>query len=322
MQGRAYLTGPYKGGPLGLAIITPAVAGPYDLGTVVVRSALEVDPFTAQITAKSDPIPTELKGISLDVRSIAVKLNRSNFTLNPTNCEAMNVGGSVTSSLGQTATLANRFQVGNCKKLGFKPMLKIGLEGGTKRNRFPALKAVLTYPKKGAYANIARAQVGLPPAEFLEQGHIGTVCTRPQLAAAQCPAASVYGRVKVWSPLLDKPLKGPVYLGTGFGHTLPDLVAELNGQIRVLVHARIDTTKQKGLRSTFEFVPDAPVSRFVLEMRGGKKGLLVNSVNLCRKTHRANARFVAHNGRQVTLRPVVENDCKKKAQGGKRGAKR
>jgi hypothetical protein len=322
VQGRAYLAGPYKGAPLSLAIVTPAVAGPYDLGTVVVRSALEVDPFTARITVKSDPIPTELKGIPLDVRSIAVKMSRSNFTLNPTNCEAMSVGASVTSSLGQTATLANRFQVGSCRKLGFRPKLKIGLEGGTKRNRFPALKAVLTYPRKGAYANVARAQVGLPPSEFLEQGHIGAVvCTRPQLAAAQCPRGSIYGSVKAWSPLLDKPLKGPVYLGVGFGHTLPDLVAELNGQIRVLVHARIDTTKQKGLRSTFEVVPDAPVSRFVLEMKGGKKGLLVNSENLCRKTHRANARFVAHNGRQVTLRPVVENDCKK-AKRGKRGPKR
>jgi hypothetical protein len=316
VQGRAYLAGPYKGAPLSLAIVTPAVAGPYDLGTVVVRAAIEVDPFTAQITVKSDPIPTELKGIPLDVRSIAVRMNRSNFTLNPTNCEAMSVGGVVTSTLGRTATLANRFQVGSCKRLGFQPKLKIGLEGGTKRHRFPALKAVLTYPRKGAYANIARSQVGLPHSEFLEQGHIGAeVCTRPQLAAAQCPRASIYGRAKAWSPLLDKPLEGPVYLGVGFGHALPDLVAELNGQIRVLVHARIDTTKQKGLRSTFEVVPDAPVSRFVLEMQGGKKGLLVNSENLCRKTHRASARFVAHNGRRVTLRPVVENDCKKARRG-------
>jgi len=320
VQGRAYLAGPYKGAPLSLAIITPAVAGPYDLGTVVVRSALEVDPFTAQITVKSDPIPTELKGIPLDVRSIAVKMSRSQFTVNPTNCEAMSVGGSLTTTLGRTAALVNRFQVGGCKNLGFQPRLKIGLEGGTKRNRFPALKAVLTYPKKGKYANIARAQVGLPPSMFLEQGHIGAVvCTRPQLAAAQCPPGSIYGRVKAWSPLLDKPLVGPVYLGVGFGHTLPDLVAELKGQIRVLVHARIDTTKQKGLRSTFEFVPDAPVSRFVLEMKGGKKGLLVNSENLCRKTQRANARFVAHNGRRVTLRPVVGNDCKKARPGKRRG---
>jgi len=319
VQGRAYLAGPYKGAPLSLAIITPAVAGPYDLGTVVVRSALEVDPFSAQITVKSDLIPTELKSIPLDVRSIAVKMSRSKFTINPTSCEAMAVGGTLTTVLGQSATLSNRFQVGSCNKLGFKPSLKIALKGGTKRNRYPALKAVLTYPKKGAYANIARAQVGLPHSEFLEQGHIGTVCTRPQLAASQCPAASVYGRVKAWSPLLDKPLSGPVYLGTGFGHTLPDLVADLNGQIRVLVHARIDTTKQNGLRSTFELIPDAPVSRFVLEMKGGKKGLLVNSEDLCKiKSQRANARFVAHNGRQVTLRPVIGNSCGKKGKRSKR----
>lgn len=321
VQGRAYLTGSYRGSPLGIAVVTPAVAGPYDLGTVVVRSALEIDPFTAGITVKSDPIPTELKGIPLDVRSVAVKIDRPNFTLNPTNCEAMGVGGSLTSTLGQTVPLANRFQVGDCRSLSFKPKLKIRLKGGTRRSRFPALKAVLTYPQKGAYANIARAQVGLPPSEFLEQGHIGTVCTRPQLAAAQCPRGSVYGRAKVWSPLLDAPLTGPVYLGTGFGHKLPDLVADLNGQIRVLLNARIDTTKRKGIRSTFEVVPDAPVSRFVLEMKGGRKGLLVNSQNLCRKKHRASARFVAHNGRRVTLRPVVGNDCGK-ARRGKRGAKR
>lgn len=318
VQGHAYLAGPYKGAPLSLAIITPAVAGPYDLGTVVVRSALAIDPFTARITVKSDPIPTELKGIPLDVRSIAVKMDRPDFTLNPTNCETMSVGGSLTTTLGQTAALTNRFQVGSCKALGFKPKLKIQLNGGAKRNRYPALKAVLTYPSKGAYANIARAQVGLPPSEFLEQSHIGTVCTQPQLAAAQCPPASIYGHAKAWSPLLDKPLEGPVYLGTGFGHALPDLVADLNGQIRVLLHARIDTTKQKGLRSTFEVVPDAPVSRFVLEMKGGKKGLLVNSVDLCKKTHRANGHFVAQNGRQVTLRPVVENTCKKKHRAKRR----
>lgn len=318
VQGHAYLTGPYKGAPLGLAIVVPAVAGPYDLGTVVVRSALELDPYTAQITVRSDPIPTELKGITIDVRSIAVKMSRPGFTLNPTNCEATSIGGSLTTTLGQTATLINRFQVGGCRSLGFRPSLKIGLKGSTKRRRFPALTAALTYPRKGTYANIARAQVGLPHSLFLEQGHIGTVCTRPQLAAAQCPAASVYGHAKAWTPLLDEPLEGPVYLGVGFGHKLPDLVAELNGQIRVLVHARIDTTRQKGLRSTFEVIPDAPVSRFLLQMRGGRKGLLVNSENLCKQRQRAQAHFVAQNGRQATLRPVVKRKCKK----GRRGKRR
>jgi hypothetical protein len=311
-EGTVYLAGPYKGAPLSLAIVTPAVAGPYDLGTVIVRVALLVDPETAQITAVSDPIPHILQGIPLDVRSISIRLDRSGWGLNPTDCSAFAFRGTAVSVFDQSADLMHGFQAGGCDRLAFKPKLRIGLKGSTKRNRFPALKAVLTYPKKGIYANIARAQVGLPHSEFLEQDHIGSTCTRPQLAAAHCPAASIYGRAKAWSPLLDKPLEGPVYLGVGFGHALPDLVADLDGQIRILLHSRIDTTKQNGIRSTFEVVPDAPVSRFVLEMKGGKKGLLVNSENLCLKAQRANARFVAHNGRQVTLRPVIDNGCKPK----------
>jgi hypothetical protein len=311
VQGRAYLTGPYRGAPLGLAIVTPAVAGPFDLGTVVVRSALEVDPFTAQITVKSDPVPTELKGIPLDVRSIAVKMDRPKFTLNPTSCEVMNVGGSVTSTVGQTATLANRFQVGSCDKLKFAPKLKLSLKGRTTRSGHPALKAVVTYPKGGGYANIARAQVGLPHSEFLDQGNLDKVCKQADLKAGTCPKKSIYGHVKAWTPLLDKPLEGPVYLGVGFGYKLPALVGDLNGQIRVLLKGRVDTTEQGGLRNTFEMVPDAPVSRFVLEMKGGPKyGLLENSENVCRKTQKASVRFVAQNGKVEQLHPEIGNDCK------------
>lgn len=317
-DGLAYLAGPYRGAPLSLAIVTPAVAGPYDLGTVVVRTALRIDPETAQITAVSDPIPHILDGIPLDIRSIAVRLDHTGWGINPTSCEAASFGGETVSTLGRSASLANHFEVGECGALGFKPKLQIHLKGGTKRNQFPALKATLTFPSRGSDASIASARVSLPHAEFLEQGHIGTVCTRPQLAARSCPAASVYGYAKAWTPLLDKPLQGPVYLGAGFGHQLPDLVADLDGQIRILLHGRIDTTKQHGIRNTFEVVPDAPVSRFVLSLKGGKKGLLVNSENICRRKYRAQARFVAHNGRQVTLRPVIGNSCKRKRTRHKR----
>jgi uncharacterized repeat protein (TIGR01451 family) len=309
-SGTAYLAGPYKGDPLSVAIITPAVAGPFDLGTVVVRNALHVDPFTSQVSVTSDPIPTQLQGIQLDIRSIDLKLDRDQFTLNPTSCEKMAIGGQEISTLANSAALSNPFQVGGCAKLGFKPKLRISLKGATRRAGHPALKAVLTYPKKGAYANIARAQVSLPHSEFLDQGSIGTVCTQPQLASRSCPAGSVYGHARAWSPLLDKPLEGPVYLGVGFGHQLPDLVAELNGQIRVLLHARIDTDKKDGLRSTFEAVPDAPVSKFVLEMQGGpKKGLLENHVNICTRTHRAEAAFTAQSGRVADLRPRILEGC-------------
>jgi hypothetical protein len=313
VQGHAYLAGPYKGAPLSMAIITPAVAGPFDLGVVVVRAALYVNESTAQITVKSDPIPTSLHGIPLDVRSIAVQVAKSDFTLNPTNCEAMAVEGEETSTTGQVAKLKNRFQVGGCRGLEFKPKLSIELKGATKRAGHPGLKAVVTYPTGGEYANIASAQVGLPHALFLDQGNLNKVCKQAELRSATCPSSSVYGYAKAWSPLLAKPLEGPVYLGVGYGYKLPALVVDLNGQIRVLVVGKVDTTKQNGLRNTFEVVPDAPVSRFILEMKGGKKySLLENSENLCAKTQQASARFVAQNGMVDHLTPQIITSCNSK----------
>jgi hypothetical protein len=310
VQGKAYLAGPYKGAPLSLEIITPAIAGPFDLGVVAVRAGIYVNEETAKITVKSDPLPTILHGLPLDVRSVSVQMDRAQFTRNPTNCEPTTVGGSLTSLTGSIAPLSQRFQVGGCRGLGFRPGLKISLKGSTKRAGLPALKAVVTYPKEGDYANIASAQVGLPHSEFLEQANLDKVCTQPQLRSRTCPANSVYGKAKAWSPLLDKPLEGPVYLGVGFGHKLPDIVADLDGQIRILLHGKVDTTKAGGIRNTFEVVPDAPVSRFVLEMKGGKKyGLLTNSENVCRKPQVVSARFVAQNGKVAQLHPRIDNGC-------------
>jgi hypothetical protein len=318
-EGKAYLAGPYKGDPLSIAIVTPAVAGPFDLGTVVVRSALHVDLFSAQITVKSDPLPTILKGIPLDVRSIAVEVGKPGFTLNPTSCEPMNVTGEAISTTGKVASLQSHFQVGGCKELGFKPKLKISLKGGTKRSDHPALKAVATFPTEGAFANVARAQVALPHSEFLDQGNLNNVCTQPQLKSRTCPAKSIYGKAKAWTPLLDEPLEGPVYLGVGFGHNLPDLVAELNGQIRVLVHGKVDTDDEDGIRNTFEAVPDAPVSKFVIEMQGGKKkGLLENSEDICRNLKKATVKFVAQNGKVSQTKEPIQTSCKGKKAGKKR----
>jgi uncharacterized repeat protein (TIGR01451 family) len=311
-QGAAYLAGPYKGAPLSLAIVTPATAGPYDLGTVVVRTALKVDPETTRITAVSDPIPHILQGIPLDVRSIAVKLDRPSFTLNPTSCDPMAVTGQAESVLGQVAPLSQPFQVGECGALDFKPKLSLRLKGGTKRSQFPALTATLMMPEGGA--NIARASVALPHSEFLEQGHIGTICTRVQFAANACPAASVYGSARAFSPLLDKPVEGPVYLRSS-NNPLPDLVADLNGQIHVALAGRIDTVRG-GIRTTFEGVPDAPVSKFVLSMKGGKKSLLVNSRDICKRTSRAVAEFDAQNGKVSDSRPKLVAKCKKGGGGG------
>jgi hypothetical protein len=313
-KGRAYLAGPYKSAPLSLAVVAPAVAGPFDLGSVVVRNALRIDPETAKITALSDPIPTILHGIPLDLRDLRVDLDRPNFTLNPTSCDPMAVNATVSGDEGASANLSDHFQVGECGALAFKPKLTLRLKGKTKRTGHPALRATLTMPQKGPNANIAKAAVTLPHSEFLAQAHIRTICTRVQYAAGggggeQCPKGSVYGHARAFTPLLDQPLEGPVYLRSS-NHPLPDLVASLGGQIHIDLVGRIDAP-HGGIRNTFEAVPDAPVSKFVLTMQGGSKGLLENSTDLCKGAHRATVRFDGQNGKLHDLRPVVRADCGK-----------
>lgn len=308
--GNAYLAGPYKGAPLSLAVITPAVAGPFDLGTVVVRTALEVDPETARIDAVSDPLPSIIKGIPLNLRSVAVKVDRPQFTLNPTDCSPMSITGQATTVFDQAAALSSPFQVDECGRLGFKPKLAFSLKGGTKRGENPALKAVLT--ARPGDANIGRTSVALPHSEFLAQDHIKTICTRVQFSAKACPAGSIYGSATATSPLLDKPLSGPVYLRSS-SHPLPDLVVALNGQIDVALVGRIDSING-GIRTTFESVPDAPVSKFVLKMKGGKKSLLENSRNLCNSTNKATVQMDAQNGKTNDFSPVLKNGCKAKAK--------
>lgn len=322
VDGRAYLAGPYKGAPLSLVIVTPAVAGPFDLGAVVVRTALYLDPEKVQIEAKSDPLPTMLEGIPLNVRRIALQLDRPNFTLNPTSCDPMAVTGQLVSTSGAAAALSDRFQVGGCGGLRFAPKLALRVLGKTGRNAKPRLRAVLT--ARPGDANIARAQVNLPHSQFLEQAHIRTVCTRVQFAAGivpgeKCPTGSIYGKAKAWTPLLDGRLEGPVFLRSS-SNPLPDLVATLNGQVNIVLAGRIDTGRNDGLRNTFEVVPDAPVSKFVLEMRGGKRGLLVNSENLCAPgaDTRAIVRFTGQNGKVHQQKPKVKNGCAKKRPAKKR----
>jgi hypothetical protein len=304
-----YLAGPYKGAPYSLSVVVPAQAGPYDLGTVVVRSALRVDPTTAQVTVQSDPLPTILKGVPVRVQDIRVDIDRPGFVVTPTNCKAMRVTSTVTSAQGLVAHPSSRFQVASCGELGFKPKLALSLAGGTKRSKHPALKAVLT--TRAGEANISSAAVTLPKSEFLENAHIKTVCTRVQYVAKACPANSIYGYAKAWSPLLDQPLKGPVYLRSS-SHKLPDLVASLDGPIHIDLAGRIDSVDAR-IRNTFDLVPDAPVSKFVLEMQGGKKGLLVNNRNLCKSANRAKAIFDGQNGKVANTDPVVQVAC------GKRG---
>jgi hypothetical protein len=305
-----YLAGPYKGAPYSLVVKVPAQAGPFDLGTVAVRNGLYIDPVTTQVTAKSDPLPQILMGVPVSYRDVRVEVDRPDFTINPTSCEPMKVTSVLTSSGGKTATPSSPFQAADCGELGFKPKLALAFTGPTHRGAHPALKATLTMPKGGA--NIGRAAVTLPKTEFLENAHIRTICTKVQYAADNCPKGSIYGYAKAWSPLLDQPLQGPVYLRSS-NHVLPDLVASLDGQIHVDLAGRIDSVHRR-IRNTFWAVPDAPVSKFVLTMQGGKKGLLVNNTQLCSTKPRARAVFAGQNGKQSVSNPLVKAGCGSRKQ--------
>jgi hypothetical protein len=307
-RGIVYLAGPYKGAPISLATVVPAIAGPFDLGVVVSRIALQVDTATAQVTAQSDRLPTILAGIPLDIRDITVRLDRPDFTLAPTNCTPAAVEGTVWGIRGDFAQVADRFQVGACRSLGFRPDLTISLKGGTRRSDHSALRSVLRARSKDA--NIRRAVVTLPPSQFIDNARIASPCTRAQFNENRCPKASLLGRARAFSPLLDEPLEGPVYFrANGGARLLPDIVADLRGQIRITLVGAVDSKKGR-IRTTFATVPDAPVSKFVLRLFGGKRGLLVNSKNLCRQKQRATVRMAAHNGRAKRWTPLVKTSCK------------
>jgi hypothetical protein len=306
LAGKAYLSGPYKGAPLSMAVITPAVSGPFDLGTVVVRVALNVNPKTAQVNAVSDAIPDVFGGVKLDLRTINVNVNRKQFMHNPTNCAKQATAGFLNGGGGDPTNVAAwssykvsaPYQAAKCKKLGFKPKLSTRLlaKGNTSRAKHPKLRAILT--ARSGDANVLRNALALPHALFLDQGNIRTVCTRVQLAAKKCPKAAVYGHAEAKSPLLGKKLKGPVYLVSS-SHELPDLVADLRGQVNIQLYGVI-SSKHGGIKTVFNNVPDVPVTKFILRMEGGKKkGLLQNSTNLCKGPLSSVMSMKGQNGKKI-----------------------
>jgi hypothetical protein len=320
IAGKAFLAGPYNGAPLSMVAITPAVAGPYDLGTVVVRVALNVNPETAQITAVSDPIPNVFGGVKLDIRTIDVSVDRAEFMLNPTSCAAQATSGTIKGGGSNPANpaafssypVSAPYAATGCNDLKFKPKLFTKLTGPTKRDGNPKLRAVVE--ARNGDANIARTALTLPHSLFLDQDHIGTVCTRAQLAAQACPANSIYGQAEAVTPLLDGKLKGAVYLVANPEHELPDLLADLRGQVNIQLRGVIGSQKGGGLKTVFNGLPDVPVKKFVLNMKGGKKSLLVNSENTCGKKQFAVLNMKGQNGKQLKTNKFKLNiaSCKGK----------
>ncbi len=318
--GSLYLAGPYHGAPLSTVAIDSALVGPFDLGVVVVRSAIRIDPRSAQASidsAGSDPIPHIIRGIPIHLRDIRVQVDRPGFTVNPTSCDPLatvstltGAGMSLSSAADDVAaTSSDRFQLSDCAGYGFKPRLSLKLKGGTKRGRYPALKAV--YVPRPGDPNLKRAAVSLPNSIFLAQEHIREICTTARFRAKNCPGGSRLGFARAVTPLLDEPLQGPVYVRSST-NPLPDLVAALSGHgVEIEVVGRIDKARHGGLRGNFEMLPDAPVTRFTLNLNGGRRALLVNADDLCASPQLATARFVAHNNATEALRPRIAVDCGK-----------
>ena len=329
VPGKAYLTGPYKGAPYGLAVVVPAVAGPYDLGTVVVRQALYVDPTTAQVTAVSDPFPTILQGIPLRIRRVDVNLNRPDFTLNPTSCNPMSIGALMSSTGGLGVGFTPRFQVGGCQALPFSPKLNMSLtgRGRTRSGDHPDLIATLT--QRSGQANLHNAKVALPLSLALDPNNSQHVCNYDVAQAVHggavgCPKSTIVGLAAAQTPLLDKPLTGPVYLvqGIRFGkngqriRTLPSLLIPLRGQIALDLRANSSVNGAQQLVTTFSTIPDAPVSKFTLTITGGPKGLLVitgRGRTICGKKQVANSQFGAQSGKVNTQNDMLGTPCGKAA---------
>lgn len=305
LRGSVFLAGPYRSAPFSLVAVVPALAGPFDLGEVVVRAALHFDPDTASVRVESDPLPTIVSGIPLALRSLTVNLDRPGFVLNPTSCDPAAITGSAISTAGAAARLEERFQVGSCDRLGFQPRMSVSLLGSPRRGGHPGLRTILR-TRRGD-ANLRSVAVTLPPTELLESRRLGTVCAAEDLAARRCPARSIHGHAKVWSPLLNGPLQGPLFLLSS-DNRLPDLVAALNGEVRLTLRAEIDSIRGR-LRTNFTGLPDAALSRVAITVYGGKRGLLTNTGGLCAARPRVGAAFLSHDARRVQARPLVRHDC-------------
>lgn len=315
--GRAYLTGPYKGAPFGLSIVVPAKAGPFDLGNVIVRSALLVDRHTADITVQSDPLPTILQGIPLDVRDVRVSVDKPHFFVNPTSCAPKTIYGTFTSTEGWVTHANSRFQVGWCGKLGLQPkmVLSVGAKHHTAAGSTTPLSTTLTMPRGDT--NLRYVKVSLPSTLNAHLDVIDHACTRAQFESGHCSQAKA-GSAVATTPLLRDPLRGNVYFVKN-GHPIPDLFVALRGQVAFDLIGRVSIPGGTRLATTFNLIPDVPITKFVLRLSAGSRGTLGAAVNLCTTRARdaaAGLLYRGQNGRTLRLdQRVVIQGCPKPKRG-------
>jgi hypothetical protein len=315
--GRMYLAGPLKGAPLSLVAITPALAGPYDYGVVVVRVALHIDPLTAQVSAASDRMPSIVGGIPIRMRTIQVNIDRPNFTINPTRCTVMSVDSQGIGDQGTVTDFSSYFHAVNCGKLPFAPKMtvrQLGPRKDTRRSRNPRMRFELR--TRAGDANIKSLAVTLPKAFAIDQRHLGNICSKSQLESESCAGRQAIGTVMTRTPLLDAPLAGPAYAVSGFGK-LPRLAFILDGQVRLIPQAESASVKNGHLRTVVPTVPDAPIGYFRLDLFGGKRGYLVNTRDLCVSPAKIDVAYTAQSGRVASQTVKAKTAC-----GASKSAKR
>jgi NHL repeat len=306
VSGKAYLTGPYKGGPYGIAVIVPAVAGPFDLGTVVIRQVLHIDPSDAHVTDTSDPFPTILQGVPLRIKSVNVTLDRPGFTFNPTSCEAKTINATLESTGGAKAGVSSRFQAVNCASLKFAPKFSASTAGRASKANGASLDVKVGYPTgpEGTYANIKAVKVDLPKQLPSRLTTLQKACLAATFEAnpANCPKASNVGTATATTPVLNVPLTGPAYIVSHGGEAFPDLEIVLQGENVTLVLVGNTQIKNGITSSTFKTVPDAPVSSFELKLPTGPFSILGANVpqskkyNLCGQNLPMPTQITAQNG--------------------------
>ncbi len=312
--GKIYMAGPFQGAPLSLVVVTPALAGPYDYGTVVVRVALHIDPKDAHVVADSETVPEIIGGIPLRLRSIQVNVDKPNFMIDPTNCSPFTIGSEGIGDQGSGAAFSSPFQAVNCDTLPFKPTLSIAQLGGrkgTRRSSDPSLRFDLR--TRPGDANIKSIAVTLPAAFEIDQAHLGNICSKAELEATQCAGRQPIGTVKTETPLLEKPLEGLAYAVSGYGG-LPHVTFILAGQVTVIPEGESKTVKGSRLRTEVPTVPDVPIGHFQLTLFGGKQGYLANTRDLCAAATASTIEFTAQNGKRLTQKATTKAACGGKAK--------
>jgi len=320
VNGQVYLTGPYKGAPFGLSIVVPTAgqAGPFDLGNVVVRAAINVDPITAQASVQSDPLPSIIDGVPLRIRQARVSIDRPGFMFNPTSCGPKAITADLVSLEGAAAAVSAPFRALGCGELGFAPELSMSLsgKGQTTDGKHPTLNAHLV-PRTGD-ANSRRVTVSLPLSLALDPGNADGLCEPVDAAANRCAASTVVGHATARSVLRD-PLTGPVYFVRGERKdpksgrtikTLPKLFLPLSADgVTIYINAASEVRGNR-LVTTFDTLPDAPFSSFDLQINGGKHGILaVSGANVCAGTQIADARFTGQNDKVSDAAIAMGTPC-------------